>query len=466
MSKKAAVKKRKKGSVVPKRKALDPKVFQRAVKLFSLGEHSAAVVACRKVLSRSPADVAATELLGVCYQQMGRHEEAVVCFDGVVAAGVAGAQVYNNLAICLAQLKRFGPAFEAVERALRDDPAHLVAHNNACTISTELGGLAVAESHCRAVIGLSSINAEAHLNLAASLRDMGRVNEAVAAFRQYLYVQPGDPFGLINLAVLYFLRGNLAEAEECLGQVSTGELEKIEALDLRIFCRAYKSYVEALLLFRGASSAELYGGAPQGLIYVLGESHALSPSATSVQTPDGLFEVSSRWVVGAKAWHFASDAPNKYKTSLTEAVAGLEVGDRAVFMFGEIDCRMGEGFLVASQKQGADVSEVVRSTVKGYFEFVVHLVGGAGVIPIFYGVPSPSPASRAAHADGEGLQARLDVIDLFNRQLADRCSAAGYVFLDVQAYVAGLPSGEAYIDEVHLLPNTLGRLLAGSSEVG
>jgi len=110
-------------------------------------------------------------------------------------------------------------------------------------------------------------------------------------------------------------------------------------------------------------------------IYVIGDSHVLSPAWQSVTLPSGKTGSKQRRtfapcvVTGAKLWHLRKSSDFYTRFSFWDQVTRVPAGADIVFVLGEIDCR--EGVITAVQKgKYPSVEAALTSTVTLYLELV------------------------------------------------------------------------------------------------
>ena len=117
----------------------------------------------------------------------------------------------------------------------------------------------------------------------------------------------------------------------------------------------------------------IYQAADSKPIYVVGDSHSLSPSWRSINVKGEQRLLLGRLVTGLKAWHLRPESRFFPKANFEAAVASVPNGSECLFIFGEIDCR--EGLIVCVEKcRYDDVEEGAEVTIKIYLEHLVKLI--------------------------------------------------------------------------------------------
>jgi Tfp pilus assembly protein PilF/SAM-dependent methyltransferase len=144
------------------------------------GRPEAAERIYRDVLARAPDHPVATHFLGVCLVQTGRPEEG------------------------LALLARSMPALQGQAR---------YRHNYALMLA-QAGELAAAERELEAAIALEPLNAVSHSYLGMVRQQLGRLDDAAAAYRAALERAPDDPFIANNYGYCLLEKGEVESALE------------------------------------------------------------------------------------------------------------------------------------------------------------------------------------------------------------------------------------------------------------
>lgn len=212
--------------------------------------------------------------------------------------------------------------------------------------------------------------------------------------------------------------------------------------------RTYQRFVTAL------ARAPIQSFEPQAGVALIGDSHGLSYARALCCVPE--------LIMGTKAWHLARRAPNAYKTSFEMAVARLGAGAQCYLSFGEIDCRITEGFIHHIEKAGGDISALIAETVSSYVAYAAQAVREKDCSPIFIGVPAPNIEALQARGLNLGNEKALllaQTIRQFNQSLEASTLAARAGFVDVFKLTAGengFSSGVYHIDQFHLKTEALG----------
>jgi hypothetical protein len=227
---------------------------------------------------------------------------------------------------------------------------------------------------------------------------------------------------------------------------------------------SYRTYLEALLAFREAHP-DLYAGAADDLLHLVGDSHSLAPAHT-VTTHDGhKYRVQPHTVIGAKIWHLATDfnsSPSLQRAAFERVAASLPANAVVVAQFGEIDCRVREGlFPYLSRHPEVDRRDYCRGMAKAYVATLGRHLATEGRTVMVSGVPAPMPIN--VDKAGDQREAYLAMVAMINDALRDAAVSAGFRFLDPYALTVGadgVAHGRWRLDTVHLTPDHFAPLVS------
>ena len=120
----------------------------------------------------------------------------------------------------------------------------------------------------------------------------------------------------------------------------------------------------------------------------IGESHCLSFSHQTLSISSKLKQIQPVFIMGGKAWHFASNKHNQWKESLNQQIKNHTYSNKVLISFGEIDCRKDEGILNYAVKNDKDITEVCEKTVKGYINYMEKILSPYYSERYYFGVPA------------------------------------------------------------------------------
>jgi tetratricopeptide (TPR) repeat protein len=150
---------------------------------------------------------------GVRCHQAGRLDEADAAYRQALALEPAHADALHLLGLALHQRRQHEAGLENINQAirLRSDRPHY--YNNAATALCALWRLDEAEAACRTALRLNPNSLQAQSNLGMILRAAGRLDEAEACYRAALQQKPDFAEAYNNLGNVLGLSGRYAEAE-------------------------------------------------------------------------------------------------------------------------------------------------------------------------------------------------------------------------------------------------------------
>jgi predicted O-linked N-acetylglucosamine transferase (SPINDLY family) len=146
------------------------------------GRLAEAAAAYRSVLAQAPDQFDALHLLGVIEQQCGRPQQALAWFERALAVDASTAPVHANRGAVLRELQRLDEALAALDRALALDPRHAKALANRAAVRLDRADAAGALDDAQAALAIAPTDVAALYNLASALKQLGRRDEARAAF--------------------------------------------------------------------------------------------------------------------------------------------------------------------------------------------------------------------------------------------------------------------------------------------
>jgi tetratricopeptide (TPR) repeat protein len=214
----------------------------------------------------------------------------------------------------------------------------------------------------------------------------------------------------------------------------------------------FRAILDALGAVRKARP-ELYTGKGAPL-YLLGDSHALTPAELRVTRKGARRRIVARLVYGCKAWHLLRAEPNPYRANFEAALEGLPRGAEVFTLFGDLDCRYKGGLLAQSRKAGGDAQAAARALARDYVDYVTSRAADSGLSPGF--VTPPASNYDPSLMPLEERAAFRGVLAAFVAALRDAAAAAGLPLVDLFA-ATRRPDGGArakfYIDSNHIHPD-------------
>jgi len=157
------------------------------------GNHQLAIDHIALAIAARPDDPQYLGNLGVALNGAGRHEEAVVALRRATTANVTFAEAYSNLGMALRALHRADEAVAAYTRAVELKPREPGFRYNLGNALVDAGYLVEAEAAYREAVRLRPNYAGAVNALAAILRVHGKSAEALELVDAALAASPADP---------------------------------------------------------------------------------------------------------------------------------------------------------------------------------------------------------------------------------------------------------------------------------
>lgn len=154
-----------------------------------------------------PGHVRAHFALAGLHKTQGRHAEAAGHYRSVIENDPNDAAAHCNLCLALYDLDDYRQARVHGERAIAIDPAMAEAHHNLGLVLTMTGEPSLALRHFRRALELKP-HAAIAAGLAHAYRDLGRLDEAIAAYDRALRLTPEFGDAVINRAHTFLLKGD------------------------------------------------------------------------------------------------------------------------------------------------------------------------------------------------------------------------------------------------------------------
>lgn len=194
---------------------------------------------------------------------------------------------------------------------------------------------------------------------------------------------------------------------------------------------------------------------PAAHLYIIGESHCLIPCNTSFVWNGEQILAVPVFIMGAKMWHLAKKDDSACKMEFVTHCGTLPENGRLLLTIGEIDCRPDEGLWSAHKKTGRPLGALIRSTIKGYLDFVERVLKDKKPARItVQGIPAPT-VSLVEVLQGRDRSAFIAMIKEVNQVLKHEVLSRDWQFLDVYSATvnaADMSNGKWHLDKVHLHP--------------
>jgi protein O-GlcNAc transferase len=149
---------------------------------------------------------------GVKHHHAGRLADAEACYRRVLAAQPDHADALHLLGVIAHQAKQHDVAVEMIGRAIKRNGRDPLYFCNLGAALKELGNLDEAVAAYRQAIRLKPDLADAHSNLGVALYEQGKLDEAVVGYLQAIRIKPGYAEAHSNLGIALKDQGKLDEA--------------------------------------------------------------------------------------------------------------------------------------------------------------------------------------------------------------------------------------------------------------
>ncbi|HEY5106256.1 MAG TPA: tetratricopeptide repeat protein [Caulobacteraceae bacterium] len=188
-------------------------LYQRAFAAYRAGQPTDAEARLGDLLARAPGDARALLLKSVVHDKA----EPAVCLSLVEQAvhlDPFGAEGWYNLAVFEAERGRLAAALVGYRRTVLLDPFHVNALGNGCELLRRFDHFDEALAWADRQIVLGRESWAAHLNRAVCLLHLRRMDEAEAAFKTALAIDPARPIVRWEMFPLYLHQRRFGQAWE------------------------------------------------------------------------------------------------------------------------------------------------------------------------------------------------------------------------------------------------------------
>jgi protein O-GlcNAc transferase len=177
------------------------------------GRIDEAIAAHRRAIALRPDYAVAHCHLGNALKRQGKLDDALAAYRHALALRPDFAEACNNLGVVLAQQGKFAQALDAYDRAIKLRPDDLEAAYNRAVALQQQGRLQEAGAAYRAIVRRSP-SSLVYLNLGGVEQELGRLDDALAAFEQALALDPAYPQAHFNRGAVLQRLGRLDAAAE------------------------------------------------------------------------------------------------------------------------------------------------------------------------------------------------------------------------------------------------------------
>lgn len=280
--------------------------FKFAQCLSRLGRHRDALPHFTEAVRCAPENGEYRIAYGVALSMADRHADAIAVLQRVAVSAAGDATSFFQLGFVCQRAEKFGDAAEAYQRAIEIDPALNEAHLNLAACLRDLGDLEGSIDRCRAVLERKPDSIGAMNNLGTALCALGHNVEAIIQYRNALQQDPENLTTLHNLGVALHAEGAFDEADKILRKCLIINPHFHDAQrSLANLLRSFGALAEAALLYQAVIDSrpldfKSYGNLalvllnlnkPHEAISVYEKALALEPNHPDLETGLGIAQL-------------------------------------------------------------------------------------------------------------------------------------------------------------------------------
>ncbi len=177
-------------------------LLESALEHFRRNDFSLAENVYRKVLNHDPINEDALHFIGLIYTQSEQHVELVKFYDLALTKDPESVNIYNNRGISLVYQGEFWLAVASFERALGISSDNADTHINLGSVFNRIGEYEKSLEHYNKALAISPQHTEAHYNLGNTYRKLKLQDEAIACFNRALAIEPQHNDAFYNLCLI------------------------------------------------------------------------------------------------------------------------------------------------------------------------------------------------------------------------------------------------------------------------
>ena len=440
-------------------KPFKEQIINQAFKFHSQGNISEAAKYYQYFINQGFTDPRVLSNYGDILKNLGKLKEAEISTRKAIELKPNFAEAHLNLGNILHDLGKLQEAELSYRKAIELKPDFAEAHSNLGAYLTDIGNLDDGEVSMNKANKIKSNIIKNHLNLGMNYQLQDQIKESNNSYNVVLTLAKRDSGEAlqaeVHLAVNNLITGDFEEVEKRIFRfkelIKEGALEKINSKINKRHIAARSNYLKNLYpLLKNTNNC-----LSKKLILHIGESHCLSFANQIISISKENKKIQPAIINGGKAWHFADDQANKFKTSLEKKIKKYSNVEQVFISFGEIDCRKDEGILNHSLKYKKDISIVCKNTINGYLDYMESKLSPFSQERYYFGIPAANLSSYIP--DALDLKRRA-LIKTYNLILKKEVLSRGCFFLDVYKLTSndGGDNNKLYMcDNYHLSPKSL-----------
>lgn len=429
--------------------------------------YEAAMAFANKAMKINPKSCEPVNTLGLVFYEQNALEKAVLCFKQARVLNPQDGFNYNCLTSALHGQKKYEEALEVAKVGISLLPDNYAMLNNMGAVYNALGNIEEAIHYYTKSLSINNDAIDTLYNIATGLFALNRYEELYAFIddvQEKLSLPDNYSFGLnIIKVIIHFQKEELELCKLVLGKVKDlPRFAEDQQFNHYKHYKVYCDYFVRLLDFHEQNTS-LYKKRNADNIYILGDSHCLSPAYTYVNIEDEEYRCNPILVVGAQMRHLTVQKKNKHNVEYHNKIKSIPKHSIVVCMFGEIDTRMDDGILPYHKKNNTLNEEAINANieniVRNYVEFCVKKSRSKKLKLILYGVPAGHSIADIVPEDKEW---RRYIIKKLNIELAAKCKEKNIPFIDIYTMTVaddggvvgddGVSSSKYHMEGIHLLP--------------
>ena len=451
----------------------------------ALKKFNMAIINYKKTLIINPNHAEAYFNIGIAFHDKGEIKKAIISYKKAINIKFNYSNAYVNMGNSLKVIGNIEDAIISYKSALKFNPNHIDANYNLGVAYHDKGLMQLAMDNYKNVIILSPNHIDALNNMGNIFKEYGNLDESIKSYTKSLKINPKHlktasnlhilfiqiennfskknkkiipselketPKYLIHQTIKYFINNDIKNAKSCLNKFKSNSksgIRDLKKIDQK-FCFSYFNYINSLIktLPPNRNSSKLK-------IYHIGESHSLSFAHHEISLRKEKASIQPLLTIGAKAYHMSKNENNSYKAITLNHLQSIPKASVVFLSFGEIDCRIDEGFLIASKKLDTAVSVLVNETIKKFIKWFKEI--NCNLCHELYFFNLPAPIFRSEYNTEEN-QAISKLIDTYNKILFTQIKKTNFKIIDVYNNTIqsdGYSNNLHHIDETHLGPSIL-----------
>jgi|GEM_PF-361233 len=435
-----------------------------SVEFLQKGDTDEAIRYLDQALQQNPNSHSALSMMGNAYNQkglilkeQGKLDEAIAAYGKVLAVKPDNSGVYNQLGVALHQTGDLVAAIESFKQAVKIEPDLAEAYVNIGVCYSDRGNIKAAiKAYTKALsINPTYVKADRSRNqLYVQLTGSYTQEKNLIKIANELSPQnwQGSPFHFIQKAIQKFLMNEITKSEFALNEFKKCEPTQFEILEKtdKKFCLSYYIFLNKLMPF-GSKEHIIQ----KSKIYHLGESHCLSYAHQTVEIDNCKFTIQPQITFGAKIYHLSKPGNNQFKAITAMNFMSIPKKSKVFLSFGEIDCRLDEGFIRVLNKTKGSKEKLIKNTIFNYVNWIAQLNINKEHQIYFFNVPAPFFNNKYSAKLNNQL---AGIIKLYNQFLKRAVSDVGSRMIDVYGSTSdpdGFSNNCYHVDGYHLGPKIM-----------